>query len=160
MEARQAASGDVATVCSILQDAANWLDEIGQPLWRAGKLSEETIQADVTAGYYYLFEVEAVPAGTLKFQLRDDLFWPDLPPSEAAFIHRLAIRRAFSGGELSAAMVRWAIAQARSHDRRYLRLDCEASRPKLRAFYERMGLTRRDDRQVGPYFVSRYERKT
>jgi hypothetical protein len=35
-------------------------------------------------------------------------------------------------------------------------LDCEASRPRLRAVYERFGFRHLDDRQVGPYYVSRY----
>jgi hypothetical protein len=38
-----------------------------------------------------------------------------------------------------------------------LRLDCEASRPRLRAVYEGFGFRHHSDRQVGPYFVSRYE---
>ena len=57
-------------------------------------------------------------------------------------------------------MIRWAIEEARRHGRDYLRLDCEASRPKLRAIYEKFGFLHRDDRQVGPYFVSRYEIST
>jgi hypothetical protein len=32
-----------------------------------------------------------------------------------------------------------------------------ASLPKLRAVYERFGFVHHSDRQVGPYFVSRYE---
>ncbi|MEH2214010.1 MAG: hypothetical protein V7K84_25930, partial [Nostoc sp.] len=41
----------------------------------------------------------------------------------------------------------------------YLRLDCDASRPRLRAVYERFGFRHHSDKQVGAYFVSRYEYK-
>ena len=41
--------------------------------------------------------------------------------------------------------------------RHFLRLDCEASRPRLRAVYERSGFQHHSDRQVGPSYVSRYQ---
>lgn len=40
---------------------------------------------------------------------------------------------------------------------RYLRLDCEASRARLRALYERIGFRFHSNKLVGPYFVARYE---
>jgi hypothetical protein len=39
----------------------------------------------------------------------------------------------------------------------FLRLDCEASRARLRAVYERIGIRFHSNKQVGPYFVARYE---
>ena len=50
-----------------------------------------------------------------------------------------------------------AVARARLLGRDYLRLDCEASRMRLRTVYETFGFRHHSDRQVGPYFVSRYE---
>ena len=51
----------------------------------------------------------------------------------------------------------WAVEQARLLGREYLRLDCEASRARLRAVYERFGFVHHSDRKVGPYCVARYE---
>ena len=81
------------------------------------------------------------------------MFWPDIHPSESAFVHRIAIRRAYSRSELSSIMMRWAIAEALRHQRKFLRLDCEASCPKLRAIYEEFGFKHRDDRKVA-HFMS------
>ncbi|MDF1811519.1 MAG: GNAT family N-acetyltransferase [Verrucomicrobiales bacterium] len=159
-ECRQATTQDAAGVCSILQEAVSWLDEIGQPLWRLEEVSESAVAQNVAKGYFYLFEIDGEAVGTLKFQLEDKLFWPDVPDSESAFIHRVAIRRAWSGSGLSSAMIKWAISQARHFQRDYLRLDCDASRPKLKAIYEHFGFSHRDDRQVGPFCVSRYEIST
>jgi len=53
--------------------------------------------------------------------------------------------------------MQWAVDRARALGRTHVRLDCEASRPRLRAVYERFGFHHHSDRQVGPYFVSRYE---
>jgi GNAT superfamily N-acetyltransferase len=98
-------------------------------------------------------------AGVVKFQLEDSLFWPDVSPKQSAFVHRLAVKRHFAGGNISSALLRWAVEKTRSLGREYLRLDCEASRDRLRAIYERFGFRHHSDRQVGPYFVSRYEYK-
>lgn len=62
-----------------------------------------------------------------------------------------------AGDELSAELLRWAGERAKSLGRGFLRLDYEASRPRLRAVYERCGFQHHSDREVGPYFVSRYE---
>jgi GNAT superfamily N-acetyltransferase len=154
---RQATAADVDTVSSILIEAANWLEKRDMPMWRANELLPERIAKDVREGLFFLGERMGEPAGTIKFQLSDLEFWPDVPEHESAFIHRLAVRRRFAGGGVSAALLSWAVERTASLSRRYLRLDCEASREKLRAVYERFGFQHHSDRQVGPYFVARYE---
>ena len=154
---RQAKPDDAHTVSSILTEAARWLEESGIAMWRDGELTASSVAADVGAGLFHLAEADLEAAGTIKFQLEDKLFWPDIRQEESAFIHRLAVRRKFAGGAISAAMLQWAIERARSLKRRYLRLYCEASRPRVRAIYEGFGFRHHSDRQVGPYFVSRYE---
>lgn len=141
----------------MLGEAARWLEQRGIPLWRADELRPAHIAADVDAGLFFIAEWDGEAAGVVRFQLEDGLFWPDVPQVESAFVHRLAVRRRFAGGEVSFALLRWAAERARSLDRRYLRLDCDASRTKLRAVYERFGFVHHSDRQVGPYFVARYE---
>jgi GNAT superfamily N-acetyltransferase len=154
---RQATGRDTERVSAVLLEAARWLRERGTPMWRDDELLPERIATDVARGSFYLAECDQEVVGAIKFQLQDTLFWPDTPADEAAFIHRIAIRRAFAGGQLSTTLLRWAAERAKSLGRRFLRLDCEASRPQLRAVYERFGFRHHSDRQVGPYFVSRYE---
>jgi len=72
-------------------------------------------------------------------------------------MHRLAVKRRFAGGDVSIALLDWAAERVRALRHPYLRLDCEASRPRLRAMYERYGFTYHSDRCVGPYLVARYE---
>ncbi len=127
------------------------------PLWRDRELDTARIITDTRAGLFFLAECAGEPAGTMKFQLSDSLFWPDAVQQDAAYIHRLAVRRRYAGTGLSAALLRWAVQRTHTFGRRYLRLDCEASRPRLRAIYERFGFRYHSDRQAGPYLVSRYE---
>jgi GNAT superfamily N-acetyltransferase len=154
---RQAEVRDTERVSSVLIEAADWLRERGIPMWRADELAPDRITSDVVRGDFFVAEFGDEIAGTVKFQLQDALFWPDTPADEAAFIHRLAVRRSYAGGRISGVLLRWAADRARSYHRRYLRLDCEAARPRLRAVYERFGFRYHSDRQVGPYLVARYE---
>jgi GNAT superfamily N-acetyltransferase len=154
---RQATPDDAKVVADILNEAARWLEQAGMPLWREENLEYARIAADVSAGLFFLAEYSGDSAGTVKFQLDDSVYWPDACPQDAAYIHRLAIRRRYAGTGLSTALLRWAVARTHALGRPYLRLDCPASRPRLRAIYERFGFRYHSDRQIGPYLASRYE---
>jgi predicted N-acetyltransferase YhbS len=154
---RAATRADTAAVAAVLQEAAAWLASRGAPMWKANELAPGRLAADVAAGLFFVAESDGTIAGTIKFQLTDAEFWPDVPDGESAFIHRLAVCRRFAGGGVAGALLAWAVARTRALDRRYLRLDCEASRTRLRARYERFGFRHHSDRRVGPYLVARYE---
>jgi GNAT superfamily N-acetyltransferase len=154
---RQAIPEDAPTIADILNEAAKWLDRSGMPLWRLDELALAAIASDVAAGLFFLAEDSGEAAGTVRFQLEDTVFWPDAPQAEAAYIHRLAVRRRYAGTGLSAVLMKWAAQRALMLGRRVLRLDCDSSRPRLRHVYESFGFVHHSDRQVGPYFVSRYE---
>jgi GNAT superfamily N-acetyltransferase len=154
---RQATAADAPTVSEILTEAARWLEHSGMPLWKERELEPEKIFTDVASGLFFLGEISGEPVATLKFQLEDPLFWPDAPADEAAYVHRLAVKRSHAGKSVSASLLSWAATRTKNLGRRYLRLDCTADCLKLRALYESFGFRHRDDRQVGSYFVSRYE---
>lgn len=76
---RQATPDDAETVSSILAEAAKWLEVSGMVMWRDGELTAASVAADVGAGLFHLAEADLEAAGTIKFQLEDKLFWPDVP---------------------------------------------------------------------------------
>jgi GNAT superfamily N-acetyltransferase len=157
IQIRQAAPEDADVVAGILTEAAQWLEREGMPLWREAELTPKAIAAEVAAGLFFLAESSGDPAGTVRFQLEDPFIWPDAPRLDAAYVHRLAVRRRYAGTGLSSAILSWAVAHTRELGRRILRLDCEASRPRLRWIYESFGFVHHSDHHAGPYFVSRYE---
>lgn len=154
---REATADDVEAVRGILLEAAAWLRESGNELWRENELRPELVAGDIEARTVFLAENAGEAGGTLRFQLRDDLFWPDVDPKDSAFVHRLAVRRQHAGSDLSTAMLEWAVARAAALGKRYLRLDCDRPRTKLRAVYERFGFRWHSDRRVGRFCVARYE---
>lgn len=157
IDIRQAIEADVEIVAGILGEAADWLAQHRTPLWRSDEVTTDRIEADVRDGLFFIAASDGETAGTVKFQLTDREFWPDVPDDESAFVHRLAVRRRFAGGIVSSALVHWAAERASAMGRRYLRLDCDASRERLRAVYTRMGFEHHSNRMVGPYFVARYQ---
>jgi GNAT superfamily N-acetyltransferase len=155
---RAATHEDAAAVTGILTDAARWVEQLdGTTMWVDDELAEDRIASEVDAGLFFIAERDGDIAGTVRFQLHDQLFWPDLATDDSAFIHRLAVRRCYAGGGVATALLRWAVDYARSLGRRYLRLDCDAERARLRDLYERFGFQFHSFRQVGSYYVARYE---
>ena len=154
---RQAKTPDAAIIHGMLEEAAGWVDAMVVVMWDEGELDPGRVDSDVAAGQFFIADVDGEAAGAVRFQLEDQLFWPDLRGDDSAFIHRLVVRRRFRGQGVSTALMRWALSHARELDKRWLRLDCDANRPKLRSMYEGFGFRFHSFRQVGLYYVARYE---
>lgn len=153
---RQARASEAILVSEILREAAGWLEARGTPLWRDNELLPEKIEAEVNDGRFWIAEFGGAPAGCVRFQLHDPEFWPEIPAGASAFIHRLAVRRAFAGRGVSTALIDFAVKRTAELRLPHLRLDCEANTAKLCALYERHGFTKVDERDIGPYRVARY----
>ena len=154
---RMAGVADTAAIRDMLHEAARWVDALGVVMWEANELVDERIASEVAGGQFVIAEIGGTAAGALRFQTEDRLFWPDIRQEDSAFVHRLVVRRAFKGRGVSTALLQWAADRASALGKRYLRLDCDESRPKLRMLYERFGFRVHSFRQVGPYYVARYE---
>ena len=155
---RRARESDTPLVSSVLCEAATWLRERGTPLWSEDDLLPEALMHDVRSGLYHLALMGETAAGTLKLQESDPLIWPDVEADEALYLHRLAVRRQFAGGQLSRALLDYAAVLARHTGRRYLRLDCDASRVRLRELYRSMGFRHHSDHLAGSFAVARFEK--
>jgi GNAT superfamily N-acetyltransferase len=154
---RQATLEDRSTVSEILTEAAEWLNRKNMPLWEQEHIALSVIERDIEQGLFYIAFCEGVAAGVVIFQTEDLVFWPDIIQEDSAFLHRLAVRRSFAGGAVSRQIFQWAIEYSLELGRHFLRLDCVADRPRLRSVYENFGFKHHSDRQVGAYFVARYE---
>jgi len=155
---REATAGDTPALVETLTEAADWVTQLdGTTMWVEGELEEQRVRDEAAAGLFIVAEDEGQVVGAIRFQLEDQLFWPDIDGRDSAFVHRLAVRRSHAGRGISMALLQWAVDRARASGKRYLRLDCDADRPRPRALYERFGFCLHSYRQVGAYYVSRYE---
>jgi len=154
----RAGIGDLAAVTAILCEASAWAEAHHGELWTAADIAAARVRADIERHEFFLARCDGVAAATIRYQLADDEFWPEAAVGDAAYVHRLAVRRAFAGRGIAQIMLDWAAERARSQGLPRLRLDADLSRPRLRAFYERCGFRAHSEAYVGPYHVMRYER--
>ena len=151
---------DVAEADVLIREAAEWLIQKGEKLWGPNETSREELERVTRVGELVVGRVEGELATCMYLHDEDRLFWPQVAPGEAFYIHRLAVARRFAGLGYSHAMLEWAASEARAKDRPYLRLDCEP-RAKLLALYRSAGYSRIDPApiQVGEHFVVRHEKR-
>jgi GNAT superfamily N-acetyltransferase len=155
---RQATVDDTTALVATLTEAAEWVHHLdGSIMWVEGELDEHRVRSEAERGMFVLAEVDGAVVGAVRFQLEDKLFWPDIDGGDSAFVHRLAVRRSHAGQGISVALLQWAADRGRVLRKQYLRLDCDAHRTRLRELYERFGFRLHSYRQVGAYYVSRYE---
>ncbi len=153
---QRATPDDLDTAVAIEEDAVAWVRARGyEPGHPPRPLAE--IFADVIArGEMYIALRGGVAAGKVAVTTKDDL-WADLP-GEALYVHGLMVCRAFGGQGVGLAMLRWAERYAAEMGKALLRLDCDATNPELRAYYERAGFTHRGDVALAHRIAARYER--
>lgn len=157
----QATLADAPAVAALLQEAAQWLADAGRPLWDAEEVGHERVLRQVTAGAYFMARARdadaALLAGVMRFELDDPHYWPEIAPGTSAFVHKLAVRRAWAGQGVSTALLGFACERARALQLSHLRLDCVADRKELRTIYERFGFVLHSEVQKGNWALARYE---
>ncbi|WP_368859688.1 GNAT family N-acetyltransferase [Halalkalibacter sp. APA_J-10(15)] len=89
-------------------------------------------------------------------QEQGSLFWSN--ETLSLYLHKLAIRRKHAQKGLSQKMVTWAKLQAKSNNKKFLRLDCAADRAKLCSFYKKQGFKKvREEVLFDKYSTAFYE---
>jgi GNAT superfamily N-acetyltransferase len=156
---RPATVADVPVAAAILDEASAYVHTLGFGHWHVPFPQDELVHR-LERGELYVVDVDGQTAATLTLLWDDPAFWGERPP-DAVYLHKLAIRRAFAGRGLGAAIVDWVDGHAASAGRRYVRLDCQREDPGIRSYYERLGFEHRGDKEDDPRFpVALYERPT
>jgi GNAT superfamily N-acetyltransferase len=159
IEIIQALPEDAEAASAIMCEAALWLDRNGKTLWFKEELAPGKLKGAIEAGELHLVMMEGHAVGTVIFQLHDRIYWPDMPQGDAAYIHKVILKRPVAGKGLGNRIIEWARERAKAQGLTFLRLDTEAAREKLCSLYESAGFTCHSYRQVGRHYVIRYEMK-
>ncbi|MBB6053252.1 GNAT family N-acetyltransferase [Armatimonas rosea] len=145
---------------AILLEVSEWLVAIGQKNWEPEWFTPESMVPNAERGELWLAWDGSDPVGTMLVAATDEDFWPEDAPGAALYVHRVAVARRAAGRGVSQALLRQAEAETVAAGVPYLKLDCRADRPKLRALYEAAGFQRVDERTVfGWLHVVRYEKR-
>ena len=151
--------GDLDAASALLRAVARDLKERGEDLWSAESLTPERLERHYPRESWRVARQGSEVVGTYALLMTDPFFWPDDPPGEAAYLHKLGVHPAWQGQGLSHALLRHAETEARALGRSFLRLDTTAARPRLRALYAAAGFREVDVVQAGPWLVARFERR-
>lgn len=149
--------GDVDEAIDIMREAANWLIDTGQPLWELEDLTKEKLLKDNKNNDFHVLKIDDVGAAAMILKWEDKLFWPNVKQGESGFIHKLSIRRKYSGIGISKNMIEHAIEECKRRNIALLKLDCAADREKLCNFYENFGFKQINRGMIGTFDVAFYE---
>jgi GNAT superfamily N-acetyltransferase len=158
LRVERAGAAELRVASEVLVEAARWLIDRGQPLWKPEDLVPDRLRAEAEGGLLFVAWQGGEAVGTIVRQWEDRLFWPELTADDSVFIHRLAVRRAFAGTGVAAALLAWAEEQGRDAGREWLRLDCSAEHPGLASYYEGAGFERHSERRLGGFRFLRYQK--
>jgi GNAT superfamily N-acetyltransferase len=153
---RPCQAADVATVAELLDEATVWVGQRGFEQWPL-PFPRDELAAAVEHGEVYLAELDGEPVATVTLLWDDPRYWGKQSP-DAAYVHKLAVRRACAGRRIGSAIVEWADATAVANGRSFLRLDCLRDNPGIRTYYENLGFEHRGDLFVGGRDMSIHER--
>ena len=136
---RRAAPADADAVLALVSEASTWLAERGSDQWQyPTEALAHGIGRDI--GRSEVWAVED-PTGTVVATITlneraDAEFWTESDnPSDALYVHRMAVARTHSGHELGSALLDWAAKQATQQHKHWLRLDAWARNSALHAYY-------------------------
>jgi len=136
---------DIDIVLGILDEAASWIIEQEIPsVWKPGGFSRPTFLEQISRGEVHIGLVDESPAGTITLQWADLVFWGEQQPN-AGYVHKLAVRPAYSGRKIGLEILKWAEVTARNAGKRFLRLNCLSEDRKIRDYYERAGFLYKGD---------------
>jgi GNAT superfamily N-acetyltransferase len=156
-----AAPDDALAVAEVLQEAARWITTWRSQLWDPELVGESFVTPYIARGQMLTARTAGSIAGVMIMLPDDPHFWPDRPPGEALYLHKLAVRRDYAGTGVPSALMDHAAGLARAQRRPILRLDCD---PPLSRFYQGLGFRPVDEIDVrhpeaGPMRVARMERR-
>jgi GNAT superfamily N-acetyltransferase len=156
---RRAVPADAPLAAEILDEATAYVGTLGFDQWPV-PFPQDELARRIERGELLMVDVDGEPAATLTLLWDDPAFWGERPP-DAVYLHKLAVRRAFAGRGLGAAIVEWVDGHAASAGRDFLRLDCRRDDARIRAYYEQLGFEHCGDMDDDSRFaVALYERRT
>ncbi len=137
-----------ADFLTILHEVGQWLTDTNQEMWQLSTLTPDNLFDAYTRDNCYVVYADGTPAAAFILQWKDPLYYADVPDNTAGFIHKLAIRRLFSGQNLFAHILDFCRSQCLARNIHEIQLETDATRPALMRFYERHGFTPTYQKQI------------
>lgn len=131
--------GEVETAIDIMKEVARWGRSAGLNVWKDEYLTREKLMVNVNEEDFCVGQVEGDNACCMILQWSDIFFWPNSIENEAAYLHKLCVRREYAGMGLPKKMVEFAIEECKKRNVPYLRLDTGWTNKNLCNLYKSLG---------------------
>ncbi len=148
--------GDLPAAAGVVAATARHQEALGRTLWPPESVTPERLARHYPAPSWHVAWREGRAVGAFSVLDADPPFWPDDPPGEALYLHKLAVHPSGQGQGLAHALLEHAVQVTRESGRPWLKLDTSANRPALRRLYETFGFEPVDEREVSGFRVVRY----
>lgn len=133
-------SNDVDESINIMKEVAEWGRSKGYRVWLDEWLTrEQLINDEATEETFCVGYVDKEPACTMILQWSDRTWWPKAVNYEAAYIHKLCVRRKFAGMGLVQQCMEFAIKECKRNGAKFIRLDTGRDEEKMRRLYTSLG---------------------
>jgi GNAT superfamily N-acetyltransferase len=132
---------------AILRERALWLKTKGSDQWQGFiEGGMETVESRLAEGTVLLVERGGQDAACVAVRWADP-FWESVgADGQAAWVHSLAVRRAFSGRGLGKALLAFVESMAKAQRKGFCRLDVLDANARLKAYYAALGYRERDSK--------------
>ncbi|MCT7353343.1 GNAT family N-acetyltransferase [Streptomyces sp. 15-116A] len=161
---RQATDSDAPTLVRLRDSAALWMLARGIDQWKPGEKDETHFRTRIREGEVWLAHHGDHLAGAYELWWDDPAAWGPRPP-EAGYIHRLMTTPHTAPPGTGRALLTHAESRIKAHGHPYARLDCLATNPHLRTYYEKAGYKvvgeqqAKKDGKGSPYAVTLLEKQ-
>ena len=131
---------EITSAISIMREVAAWGREQGFRVWPDDWLTpEELITADAQPENFCIGTMDEAVACAFILQWSDSDYWPDAPKYEAAYLHKLCVRRKYAGMGMTKLVVDAVRTECRKRGVRYIRLDTGADETAVKKIYLNAG---------------------
>ena len=144
MIVEQATIGDLPVILAMRQEASDWLAEKGIRQWAVAwpnpEAQSERILSSIRAGETWMVRTDdGENAATVALDSFSDpqLWTPDEQAEPAMYLHRLIVRRKYSG--LGDDVIDWACTRAGQLGNHWVRIDVWTDNVGLHRYYENRG---------------------
>ena len=140
MGALTIAGGQPERAIAIMREVAAWGRSRGFRVWPDEWLTEnELLTEEARPENFYVGAVDGQPACAFILQWQDREYWPDAPPGEAAYLHKLCVCREFAHQDMVRQVVERVREECIRKGARFIRLDTGADEAIVRDIYLRAG---------------------
>ena len=129
----------VEELLAMLREREAWLEARGIPMWDPSKLTAEHFFARYPGARCFLCLLDDEVLGGFALVDRDEEYWPGRDGDRVYYLHKLVVKREFSGHGFADAALEWVSGFAAAKGKAALRLDYCEGRPGVAALYARCG---------------------